>query len=71
MYIYRHKPCNEKMKISKQCEKISEYPQTHTCKKCGAYLFIDGNGIVTFYNALGQQVSDWKQEIDESELKGN
>lgn len=72
MFIYKHKPCNnEKMIMRKQCERRGEHPRTYMCRNCGAYLFVNNIGLVQYYNSLGIQISNWKEEVEEIEINNN
>ena len=53
------------MKISYQNSRLGEYPQTHTCTKCGAYIYIDKTGLAQYFDQCGNQISNLIDEFEE------
>ena len=45
--MYKHIPCQELMKVFYPTKK--QYPQTHTCYKCGAHIEINKFGMQRFF----------------------
>ena len=53
------------MDLKYGCFRLGEYPQTHTCPRCGAYIYIDKNGLISFYNSDDKHSSVFTSEIEE------
>ena len=62
--MFRHKPCNAIMILSFQNFHCGDYPQTHTCPVCGAYVFINEIGLQQFCSSAGNPISDYKYEFE-------
>ena len=67
--MFKHKPCQAIMKISYQNSRLGFYPQTHTCPKCGAYIYISKIGLVHYFKQDGIQTSNPNEEFEEIENK--
>ena len=63
--MFKHKLCENIMKISYQNSRLGEYPQTHTCTKCGAYIYIDKTGLAQYFDQCGNQISNLIDEFEE------
>ena len=67
--MLKHKPCGTTMKISYQNFRLGEYPQTQTCPKCGAYVYISKIGLTQYFKQDGKQISNPTEEFEKIKNK--
>ena len=51
------------MKLEYQNIRAGNYPQTYTCHKCGAYIYVNKIGLSQYFNRDGNQISNPMEEF--------